>query len=96
MIPKEVAARAEQLTKELGVPVAPGAETFTIKAGKFNLPDQAEWTYIRKDGSRFPVSLTITALRDAEGEVNGFIGIAEDITTRKAAEAAIRERARPF
>lgn len=89
--PEEIEKRAQQLTKELGVPVAPNLEAFTVKAGRFGLVDKAEWTYIRKDGSRFPVSLTITALRDAAGLVNGFIGIAEDITDRKFAESAIRE-----
>jgi diguanylate cyclase (GGDEF)-like protein/PAS domain S-box-containing protein len=89
--PEEVARRASDLSQELGIPVKPGMETFTVKAGKFNQSDHAEWTYIRKDGSRFPVSLTITALRDAEGRANGFIGLAEDITDRRMAEAAIRE-----
>jgi len=89
--PLEMEKRAQELSKELKIPVNAGLEAFTVKAGRFNLADQAEWTYIRKDGSRFPVSLTITALRDAAGEVNGFIGIAEDITDRKAAETAIRK-----
>ncbi|HEX4489462.1 MAG TPA: PAS domain S-box protein, partial [Terriglobales bacterium] len=89
--PLEIARRAEQLSEELGVPVKPGPETFTTKAGRFNLPDHGEWTYIRKDGARVPVSLTITALRDADGEVSGFIGIAEDITDRKFAEEAVRQ-----
>ena len=89
--PEEIRRRAEELSNEMGIPVAQGVEAFTTQSGTFGLADRAEWTYIRKDGSRFPVDLSTTALRDAEGKVNGYIGIAEDITERKASEAAIRE-----
>lgn len=88
---QEVVRRAEELSKELGFQVKPGMETFTTKSAKFGLPDHGEWTFIRKDGSRLPVSLTVTSLRDASGEVAGFIGIAEDITDRKFAEEAVRQ-----
>ena len=89
--PEEVIRRAAELSEELGLPVAPGREVFTVKAERLGMADGAEWSFIRKDGSRFPVSLSITALRDAEGKINGFMGIAEDITDRKKAEAALRE-----
>jgi PAS domain S-box-containing protein len=54
-----------------------------IKKGK---NDEREWTFVRKDGTRFPVRLSITAVRDAEGELTGFIGIASDLTLHKRAE----------
>jgi PAS domain S-box-containing protein len=45
--------------------------------------ETGEFTFIRKDGSRFPVSLTVTALRNRHNQVNGFLAMAEDITQRK-------------
>ncbi|HYP28952.1 MAG TPA: CHASE3 domain-containing protein [Blastocatellia bacterium] len=83
--PEEVARRAEELSKELGVRVEPGFEAFVARARQGG-PDEKEWTYIRKDGSRFPVLLSITALRDDGGEIKGFLGIGSDITERKRAE----------
>ncbi|MCB0165857.1 MAG: PAS domain S-box protein [Anaerolineae bacterium] len=83
--PAEVAARAKEFSAELGETIEP-VEVLTVKARR-NLPNQYEWTYIRKDGSRFPVSLSITAIRDEAGEITGFIGFAQDITKQKQAEA---------
>ena len=50
-----------------------------------------EWSYVRKDGSRFPVTLVVTAMRDDDGELLGYLGIALDITQRKAAEQRLAE-----
>jgi len=90
---QEVVERARQLTQELGKPIEPGFETFVAKA-RNGIPDENEWTYVRRDGSRFPVQLTVTALRDEAGVLSGFLGIALDITVRKRAEQALEERAR--
>jgi PAS domain S-box-containing protein len=88
--PEEVIARAEQFSAELGQEIEPGHEVFVARARR-NLPNEYEWTFIRKDGSRFPCVLSVTALRDREGELTGFLGIGSDITERKQAETAIRE-----
>ncbi|MDD3581387.1 MAG: PAS domain S-box protein [Desulfobacca sp.] len=85
--PQEVRRRAQELSEELGVPVAPGFEVFVAKA-RGGAPDEHEWTYVRKDGSRFPVLLSVTALTDDQGLITGFLGIASDITDRKRAEEA--------
>ena len=87
----EVVARGQELSLELGYNVE-GFEVFVAyaKLGRF---ERREWTYVRKDGSRFPVSLVVTAARNAEGEITGFLGVAEDITLRKQAEFALAERA---
>ncbi len=84
--PHEVAARAEVLSKELRRPVAPGFEAFVAKAAQLGTADENEWTYIRKDGTRFPVLLSVTALRDAEGHITGYLGLAADISERKKLE----------
>ncbi|GET38568.1 PAS domain S-box protein [Microseira wollei] len=52
---------------------------------------EREWYYIRKDGSRFPVLLSVSALRDAEHNITGFLAIASDISDRKQKEAALKE-----
>jgi PAS domain S-box-containing protein len=52
--------------------------------------ESREWTYIRKDGSRFPVQLIVSAIRNYRGEITGFLGVATDITERKMAEEKMR------
>ena len=88
----EVVARAAVLSAELGRTIAPGFETFVVRA-RSRATDEAEWTFVRKDGSRLPVLLSITALRDEGGTITGFLGVAQDLTARKAAEAARDEMA---
>jgi PAS domain S-box-containing protein len=85
----EVAARAQVLSSELGVEVPVGFETFVAKARR-GQPDENEWTYIRRDGSRFPVRLKVSALRDEHGELSGFLGIAGDLTEIRRREDALK------
>ena len=73
----------------LGRPVDPGFDAFTAIARQ-GLADEREWTYVRKDGSRFPVRLNITALRDQKGGITGFLGVARDLSERKKAEQALQ------
>ena len=82
----EVIRRAEELTRELGQRVEPGFESFVAKA-RLGVADENEWTFIRKDGSRFPVLLSVTALREAGGNITGFLGVIADITARKEADS---------
>jgi PAS domain S-box-containing protein len=84
--PTEVAARAAKFSTELGRTIEPGFEVFVAKTRQ-NLPNEYEWTYVRKDGSRFPVLLSVTALRSGDGAITGFLGVARDITEHKRAEA---------
>jgi PAS domain S-box-containing protein len=81
----EIKQRATELSAELGKPIALGFDVFVAKA-RLGIIDEYEWSYIRKDGSRFPVLLSVTALRDSEGTITGFLGIGNDITERKEAE----------
>ncbi len=82
----EIVQRAKILSKELGTQIEPGFEVFVAKARQ-GIADEAEWTYIRKDGSRFPVLLSVTALYDEQGELTGFLGIGSDITLEKRLQA---------
>ena len=83
---QEVERRSRELSQELGVTIEPGFETFVAKA-RLGEPDEYEWTYICKDGSRLPVRLSITALRDERGEITGFLGIGSDLRESKRATA---------
>ncbi|BAZ51388.1 PAS/PAC sensor hybrid histidine kinase [Nostoc sp. NIES-4103] len=85
----EIVKVAQELSEELGVTIEPGFEVFVAKARRGQI-DEREWSYIRKDGSRFPVLLSVTALRDTENNITGFLGIGSDISKRKATESALR------
>src|SRR5450755_4469574 len=84
--PGEVIARAKALSAELGTPITPGFEALVFKASR-GIEDIYEQTYIRKDGSRFPAVVSVTALRDAQREIIGYLLIGTDNTARKQAEA---------
>ena len=86
--PQEVIARAEALSIELGTPITPGFEALVFKASR-GIEDIYELTYIRKDGSRFPAVVSVTALRDAENAIIGYLLIGTDNTARKQAEEAL-------
>src|SRR5450756_1813202 len=86
--PQEVIERAKTLTAELGTPIAPGFEALVFKASR-GIEDIYELTYIRKDGSRFPAVVSVTALRDAQGAIIGYLLIGTDNTARKQAEEAL-------
>jgi PAS domain S-box-containing protein len=86
--PQEVIARAIALSQELGTPIAPGFEALVFKASR-GIEDIYELTYIRKDGSRFPAVVSVTALRDADKIIIGYLLIGTDNTARKQAEEAL-------
>ncbi|MBC7605235.1 MAG: response regulator [Ramlibacter sp.] len=85
--PQEVIARAEALSLELSTPITPGFEALVFKASR-GIEDIYELTYIRKDGSRFPAIVSVTALRDAQEHIIGYLLIGTDNTARKQIEAA--------
>src|ERR1700681_3325188 len=83
--PQEVIARAQALSVELGTPITPGFEALVFKAAR-GIEDIYELTYIRKDGSRFPAVVSVTALRNAPGAIIGYLLIGTDNTARKLVE----------
>jgi PAS domain S-box-containing protein len=83
--PQEVIARARALSVELGTPITPGFEALVFKASR-GIEDIYELTYIRKDGSRFPAVVSVTALRDAHDAIIGYLLIGTDNTARKQVE----------
>ena len=83
--PQEIVARAKALSVELGTPITPGFEALVFKASR-GIEDIYELTYIRKDGSRFPAVVSVTALRDAHDAIIGYLLIGTDNTARKQVE----------
>ena len=79
----EIIRRAQELSEELGYAIEPVFDVFTVKTLGQRSPYQEEWTLIRKDGSRFPAKLSISALRDDHDTVIGFIGIPTDLSEQK-------------
>src|SRR5688500_6592482 len=85
--PAELVARAAALSLELDTAITPGFEALVFKASR-GIEDIYELTYVRKDGSRFPAIVSVTALRDAEDGILGYLLIGTDNTARKQVDAA--------
>jgi PAS domain S-box-containing protein len=86
--PGEVISRAKALSRELGTTITPGFDALVFKASR-GIEDIYELTYIRKDGSRFPAVVSVTALRDDSEDIIGYLLIGTDNSARKRAEAAL-------
>jgi PAS domain S-box-containing protein len=86
--PQEVMARAQALSLELKTTIAPGFEALAFKASR-EIEDSYQLTYIRKDGSRFPAIVSITALRDDDGRIIGYLLIGTDNSVRKLVESKL-------
>jgi PAS domain S-box-containing protein len=82
----EIRARANELSVLSGTPVE-GAAAFIHPLA---LGQPREWTYVRKDGSRVPVSLVVTAMLGADGALFGYLGVAHDVTRQRHYEATLR------
>ena len=80
--PQELIVRANALSVELATTITPGFEALVFKASR-GIEDIYELTYIRKDGSRFPAVVSVTALRDAEDAIIGYLLIGTDNTAGK-------------
>ena len=91
--PQDMIARAKQLSAEFGTTIAPGFGALIFKAAR-GIEDQYEMEYVRKDGSRFPAHVSITALRDDRSEIIGYLNICIDNSAQVAMRAAEKEKTR--
>jgi len=82
---KELVLRAEKLSAETTTKIDPGLDALFFRARRGEA-DESDWTYVRADGSSFPIHLSLSALRESTGEVAGFVAIAQDITERRAVD----------
>ena len=88
-LPEEIRARGAELQEIHGRPVR-GIQVFTLEPERLGA-ETREWTYVRRDGTRLPVSLTVTPVRDPGGQVSGYLGIAQDVSARQRVEQVLRE-----
>ncbi len=84
--PQEIIQRAQSLSDEFATPIAPGFEALVFKASR-GLEDVYELTYVCRDGTRLPALVSVTALRDAQELIIGYLLIGTDNTARKQIEA---------
>jgi signal transduction histidine kinase/ActR/RegA family two-component response regulator len=84
--PQELILRAHALSAEFATAIAPGFEALVFKASR-GIEDIYELTYLRRDGSRLPAVVSVTALRDAQNAIIGYLLIGTDNTARKQVEA---------
>lgn len=93
---EEVVNRTEVLSKELGLNLTPGYDTFVVKARELGVPDSNEWTYVKKDGSLIPIILSVTAIKNSQDEVTGYLGISKNIAKEKEAELNLKNSNKLF
>jgi len=91
----EVRERAQLLSAELQSDIAPGFEVFVARLARAGC-DENDWTYVRKDGSRLPVTLSVSALHDGRGQLIGYVGVASDISDRQRREQDLQIAALAF
>jgi PAS domain S-box-containing protein len=87
--PLEMIARAVVLSRELAAPITPGFAALVVKAAR-GVEDSYELTFLRKDGSRLPAIVSVTALTGADGKVIGYLFIGTDNSARKVAEEQLQ------
>jgi len=93
--PEEIAEHAARLSVELGREIQPGFEAFVARLETED-HDESDWTYVTRDGSHVPVRLSISTLRSPLGDLLGYVGIASDISQRRAIEQELRIAATAF
>ncbi len=86
---QELTTRAKALSDEYGTTIASGFESLAYKASR-EIHDIYELTYIHQDGRRIAALVSITALRDADEAVIGYLLIATDHTEKKAAQLQLK------
>ncbi len=86
----EIAKKRAALFNEFGITV-PDDFSVMVEKAKRNIHEEEQYNYRRKNGTIFPVLLTISAIRNTAGLITGFMGIAIDISERKKAEENLRE-----
>ncbi|WP_323757107.1 PAS domain S-box protein [Roseivirga sp.] len=84
----EVKNRGKELSKTYGIDIQ-GLQTLIYQASIGHY-ETREWTYVRKDGSTFPVQLTVTAIKNSNNEIKGYLGMATDVSSLKRVEEEVK------
>ena len=85
---KEVEARAQDASRDLGRPLTTGGDIYVWEAIKAS-HESSRWTFVRKDGSRFPGSLAVSMIYDTSGELFGYVGLSVDLTEQIRTQATL-------
>ncbi len=86
---EELNKKAEELSTQLGKNIKPDFELFAASV-ELNQGNNQEWHYVKKDGSKFYVSLNVTVLKDSHTNILSYLVIAIDISEKKKAETELR------
>jgi PAS domain S-box-containing protein len=89
-VPEELAQRADEISAALGERVETGFDVLVANARRGE-PEERDWTFVRRDGTRFPVRLSVTALYDLEEQLTGFLGVAADMTEPTRVQGELRQ-----
>jgi PAS domain S-box-containing protein len=89
--PEELVERAAELATECGRAVVPGLESLVLKARLTGCAEEREWHFLHQDGRRVPVRYSVSTMRDAQGKLTGYLGVASEITAQRLAEQRRRE-----
>jgi PAS domain S-box-containing protein len=84
---REIRARGAELSGQLKRPVEGGG----VLIEPSMLRRALEWTYVCKDGGHASVSLVVTPMHTYEGELLGYVSVAQDVTQQKKYEASLRQ-----
>jgi PAS domain S-box-containing protein len=87
---KEIEMKRVALVKQFGIHLKNDFSVLVEKARR-NIHEEEQYTYIRKNGTSFPVSLTISSIKNASGEITGYMGVAIDISDRIKADEMLRK-----
>ena len=82
----EVEQKAKEFSQELLIDIEPGFDVFVIKS-KLNMINEYEWIYVTKEGKHIPVLLSVSALKNKDNEIYGYLGVARDISQSKLIES---------
>ncbi len=90
-LPDELRARAAELSRQLGRTVPSGFGALVARAESGAEAEERDWTYVRRDGRRVPVRVSVAPMRDRRGRIAGYLAIASDVTEQRLAEERRRE-----
>ncbi|MBL9213804.1 MAG: PAS domain S-box protein [Opitutaceae bacterium] len=90
-LPDELAARAAELSGDLGRAVPAGFRALVARAEAGAEAEERDWTDVRRDGKRVPVRVSVAAMRDRRGRIVGYLAIASDVSAQRLAEERRRE-----
>jgi diguanylate cyclase (GGDEF)-like protein/PAS domain S-box-containing protein len=79
--PEELQQRAERVSQDLGITVS-GFDLITMPHADGDTREE-DWTYVRRDGTRSPINLTLKVMHGENGERTSVIGIAQEVSNRK-------------